>query len=53
LNQAVLGGPTLTRLLNGQVLAASGKIETRTGTGCGTRTIISTIANANAEPYTP
>ncbi len=51
LKQAPLDGLTLTRLLNGQVLAGGGEIETRTGTGCGTRTIVSTIASA--ELYTP
>jgi hypothetical protein len=51
LNQA-RGALTLTRLLNGQVLAAGGEFETRTHTGCGgTRTIISSIASA--ELYTP
>lgn len=47
LRQALLDGHTLTRLLNGQVLAAGGEIEIRTGT----RTII--ITTARAELYTP
>jgi hypothetical protein len=50
--QGLIGGTTLTRLSNGQVLAAGGEIETRTTNNSGvTRTIISTIAGA--ELYTP
>jgi Galactose oxidase, central domain len=44
-------GTTLTRLLNGQALAAGGEIETRISHGYETRTIISTTASA--ELYTP
>jgi hypothetical protein len=47
----LLDGLTLTRLLNGQVLAVGGWIETRTSNGYETRTIISTVASA--ELYTP
>jgi hypothetical protein len=52
LNQA-LDGLTLTRLVNGQVLAAGGEIETHTSidNGYETRTTIS--STANAELFTP
>ena len=46
-----LDGLTLTRLLNGKVLAAGGEMETQTSNGYITRTIVSTVASA--ELYTP
>ena len=51
LKPALFDGLTLTRLLDGEVLAAGGRIETRTTKGDLTRTIISTVAGA--ELYTP
>lgn len=51
LNQAIFDGLTLTRLLNGQVLAAGGRIETHTTKNGTTSTIISPVASA--ELYTP
>jgi hypothetical protein len=51
LNQPLFEGLTLTRLLNGQVLAAGGEIDTRTTKDGITRTIIS--ATASAELYMP
>lgn len=50
LNQAIFDGLTLTRLLNGQVLAAGGRIETHKNSGGITRTLFSPVAGA--ELYT-